>query len=272
LEIPSYGLAVDNALDVAVDFTAPELPGRYISYWRMSSPYGQKFGQRVWVLIQVDSSLKDSMCDGLSGLNLNLPPNSSTPDTEMVNLNAEPMVEGDTLHEPYNSNLASGLLGPMVEAPPHDQEQKFPINDTLLVGGDFSTPFPAEVPTSVSYPVVDSSEVAPVVPSYLPSTSSGVPASSQGASENTDVEQTRLRELEEMGFKQVDLNKKVLRMNEYNLEQSVDELCGVAEWDPILEELQEMGFTDNAINTKLLKKNNGSIKRVVMDLIAGEKA
>ena len=43
-----------------------------------------------------------------------------------------------------------------------------------------------------------------------------------------------------MGFKQVDLNKEILRMNEFDLEKSVDDLCGVAEWDPILEELQEM--------------------------------
>lgn len=46
-------MAVGNELDIAVDFKAPELPGRYISYWRMGSPSGVKFGQRVWVLIQV---------------------------------------------------------------------------------------------------------------------------------------------------------------------------------------------------------------------------
>lgn len=189
--------------------------------------------------MQVDSSLKDSMRDSPSGLNLNLPPNSSTSETEMVNLNAEPMVVEDTFNEPNNSNLESPILEPMVKACPHDQEQNFPINDALLVGGGFSTLLPPEVP-KVSYPVVDSSEVAPVVPSFLPSISSGLLASSQGASEDTDVEQTLLRELEEMGFKQVDLNKEILRMNEYNLEQSVDELCGVAEWDPILEELREM--------------------------------
>lgn len=53
LQITSAGLAVDHDLDVAVDFTAPELPGRYISYWRLALPSGEKFGQRVWVLIQV---------------------------------------------------------------------------------------------------------------------------------------------------------------------------------------------------------------------------
>ncbi|XP_015170055.1 protein NBR1 homolog [Solanum tuberosum] len=73
-----------------------------------------------------------------------------------------------------------------------------------------------------------------------------------------------------MVFKQVDLNKEILRKNEYHLEQSVDDLYGVAEWDPILEELKEMGFCDKEMNKKLLKKNSGSIKRIVMDLIAGE--
>ncbi|KAJ6882302.1 protein NBR1 [Populus alba x Populus x berolinensis] len=75
-----------------------------------------------------------------------------------------------------------------------------------------------------------------------------------------------------MGFKQVDLNKEILRRNEYDLEQSVDDLCGFAEWDPILEELQEMGFSDKEMNKKLLKKNNGSIRGVVMDILTGEKA
>lgn len=52
-QVPADGVPVEGELDIAVDFTAPELPGRYISYWRMSSPSGVKFGQRVWVLIQV---------------------------------------------------------------------------------------------------------------------------------------------------------------------------------------------------------------------------
>lgn len=53
-QIPLEGVPVDSELDIAVDFRAPESPGRYISYWRMASPSGQKFGQRVWVLIQVN--------------------------------------------------------------------------------------------------------------------------------------------------------------------------------------------------------------------------
>jgi len=51
------GFDVDKEIDVAVDFVAPTRPGRYISYWRLASPSGQKFGQRVWVHIQVVTPL-----------------------------------------------------------------------------------------------------------------------------------------------------------------------------------------------------------------------
>lgn len=51
--MPAEGVPLDGELDIAVDFTAPELPGRYVSYWRMASESGFKFGQRVWVLIHV---------------------------------------------------------------------------------------------------------------------------------------------------------------------------------------------------------------------------
>ena len=53
MQIPVNGFPIGKELDVAVDFTAPSRPGRYVSYWKMASPSGQKFGQRVWVLIQV---------------------------------------------------------------------------------------------------------------------------------------------------------------------------------------------------------------------------
>ncbi|CAK9158102.1 unnamed protein product [Ilex paraguariensis] len=272
LQITADGLPVDMELDIAVDFTAPQFPGRYISYWRMASPSGQKFGQRVWVLIQVDASLKDSTCESFQGLNLNLPPvgNGAT-GPEIVSVNVEPKAE-DNLPEPVNSNnRVTELVVPIVNANPNkEQELNFPINDTLLVGGGIPSPVHPQPSSSVSYPIIDLSE-APVVPLSAPSPAKDAQASAPMAGEN-NVEQTLLRELEEMGFRQVDLNKEVLRANEYDLEQSVDDLCGASEWDPILEELQEMGFFDKEMNKKLLKKNNGSIKRVVMDLIAGEKA
>ncbi|KAE8695006.1 Kinase superfamily protein [Hibiscus syriacus] len=301
LEIPAEGVPLDGELDIAVDFTAPEVPGRYVSYWRMASESGMKFGQRVWVLIQVDASLKGSVDDNLHGLNLNLPPETSVPkDTEIVDMNV------DLITEPWNSNAthvpvssmggeqstkeqlvnnsdvphpvppSSVVTYPLIDdgdvvvsvslPPTLSLSEEYPISDK----GVSAPAVPQTSSSSVFYPQIDFSEAAPVGPYQVP-LSISKQAATQEESENT-VEQTLLKELEDMGFKQADLNKDILRRNEYDLEKSVDDLCGVSEWDPILEELQEMGFCDAEVNKKLLKKNNGSIKGVVMDLLTGEGA
>ncbi|KAK1289666.1 hypothetical protein QJS10_CPB18g00653 [Acorus calamus] len=91
LEISSNGFPIGGEIDVAVDFTAPSRPGRYTSYWRMAAPSGQKFGQRVWVLIQVDNR-SDIMVNGFHGVpKLNLPPeNSGQKGKEIVDVMLNP--------------------------------------------------------------------------------------------------------------------------------------------------------------------------------------
>lgn len=42
-------------VDIAVDMTAPAKPGRYIGYWRLVTPDGNRFGQRVWVDVVVEA-------------------------------------------------------------------------------------------------------------------------------------------------------------------------------------------------------------------------
>ncbi|PHU23802.1 hypothetical protein BC332_08909 [Capsicum chinense] len=276
LEITTAGLAVDQELDVAVDFTAPEHPGRYISYWRLASSSGQKFGQRVWVLIQVDALLnlpkKGLVHEAFQGLNLNLPPASSVMSVtspDIVNVNPVPQ---NVLPEPKKSSSTMELVDSVTEVNQNkEQEAKFPINDSLLVGVGDKSSSPSAPASPISYPIIDLTEEAPAESSVAPSAAVAMKAPLQDVGGHNEVEMSLLQELEEMGFKQVDLNKEILRKNEYDLELSVDDLCGVKEWDPMLVELEEMGFCDKEMNKQLLKKNNGSIKRVVMDLIAGEK-
>ncbi|KAK7389127.1 hypothetical protein VNO78_23959 [Psophocarpus tetragonolobus] len=275
LEVPGDGVPLEKELDIAVDFTAPQLPGRYISYWRMATQSGHKFGQRVWVLIQVDASLKDSFYDNSQGLNLNIPLDVSG--SQIIDINVQP-TEDDPFLQACNPNAPIELVNQMVDKEPRlELENELPIDEATFVGPVASAPAATSVapPSSVSYPIIDLSETTPAVSSNQQSSSVDVPSSSLGTVGINSVEESLLKELEEMGFKQVDLNKEILRMNEYDLEQSLNDLCsvdvcGVSEWDPILEELQEMGFLDKEMNKRLLKKNNGSIKRVVMDLINGE--
>ncbi|XP_078172283.1 ubiquitin-associated (UBA)/TS-N domain-containing protein / octicosapeptide/Phox/Bemp1 (PB1) domain-containing protein [Carex rostrata] len=239
LEIPVNGLPLDEEIDIAVDFCAPARAGRYLSYWRLVSPSGHKFGQRVWVLFQVEQP-GNSEQDVKSAINLNLLPENDT-DAEMTEVQdtSELSVNGPTINE--------------TQVPVIDPE-------TTANG-----PNPS-VPPAVSYPLIDLSPTP--IPSTLANAGPSVPVLEVPES-NEDV---LLKELEKMGFKQIDLNKEVLRLNKYDLEQSVDDLCGISEWDPLLEELKEMGFNNKVMNKKLLVKNGGSLKRVVMDLIAGEKA
>ncbi|KAJ7945817.1 protein NBR1-like [Quillaja saponaria] len=275
IKIPVEGLRMEKELEIAVECRAPESPGRYISYWRMASPSGQKFGQRVWVLIMVDA-FKESFCDIFQGLNLNYPPECSGSKGPEVTDNSVPPVLNDMLIKPRNSNAPAEPAKQIIDKQhTEEQESSFPINETSLVGDDTLVPATPEALSLVSHPIIDFSDTAPAAPTNAQSSVFNASTSSEGVDANNPVntvEETLLKELEEMGFKQVLLNKEILRMNEYNLEQSLDDLCGVSEWDPILEELQEMGFHDNEVNRKLLVKNNGSIKRVVMDLINGENA
>ncbi|XP_008777228.1 protein JOKA2-like [Phoenix dactylifera] len=279
LEIPVNGFPVETEIDIAVDFTAPSRAGRYVSYWRLASPSGQKFGQRVWVLIQVDMSRSISSSGNFpTDLNLNLPPESSGQnELGIIDVNAEPL--DGVGSEPSFPSTTSELVKPLAT--------EIPITSAEPATSDaIAQPVPA-VDISVSYPLID----------FRASSFDASPVAAVPPSDNP-VEQTLLKTLEEMGFKQIDLNKEVLRLNDYNLEQSVanlldvkridlnkkvlrskeynleqfvDDLCDSAEWDPLLAELQEMGFSDNDINKKLLIKNGGSIKRVVLDLISGER-
>eukprot|EP00262_Sarcandra_glabra_P010832 TRINITY_DN2632_c0_g1_i2.p1 TRINITY_DN2632_c0_g1~~TRINITY_DN2632_c0_g1_i2.p1 ORF type:complete len:785 (+),score=163.33 TRINITY_DN2632_c0_g1_i2:312-2666(+) len=269
LEIPVSGYPANEELDIAVDFMAPSNPGRYVSYWKMASPSGQKFGQRVWVLIQVDNSLQDSSPNPfLTGLNLNLPPGSSEhKGKEIIDVNVEPTDGGEAKSD--HSNVATESIMSLIDENLGKSEEHGFIDSFL--GGTVAAPDPA---TSAAYPAVDYSLVPSEPSPPIANVPSPVPdgaVTDAALTEDSAVEQNLLKELEEMGFKQIDLNKEVLRMNEYNLEQSLDDLCGISEWDPILEELQEMGFCDKEMNKKLLIKNGGSLKRVVLDLIAWEK-
>jgi len=51
--LPRRVVLPGEEIDVAVDMVAPAEVGRYIGYWRLCTPGGRRFGQRVWCHIQV---------------------------------------------------------------------------------------------------------------------------------------------------------------------------------------------------------------------------
>ncbi|OMO78349.1 Phox/Bem1p, partial [Corchorus capsularis] len=73
LKIPRDGFPVGKNLDVAVTFTTPMKPGQHVSYWRMSLPSGEQFGEYLTIFIKVDAS-HESSTNIPNDINLNLPP------------------------------------------------------------------------------------------------------------------------------------------------------------------------------------------------------
>lgn len=123
-------------------------------------------------------------------------------------------------------------LAPVLPSAPASAPIPAPVPALAPVPVPVPEAFPAPSPVvKVTLSSVNEAPLSPVVDTTT---------SSAGTSSKKVVEEALLKELEDMGFKQVDLNKEILRMNEYNLEQSVDDLCGVSEWDPLLEELEDM--------------------------------
>ncbi|KAG2652003.1 hypothetical protein PVAP13_1NG326900 [Panicum virgatum] len=274
LEIPVNGFPLDKEIDVAVDFVAPTRPGRYIAYWRLASPSGQKFGQRVWVHIQVEDPSFANDNNRNAAINLNLPPESNITNTSnLIDVNVEPAETTLSAHakrtkefhfypidvpEPKKSQPAPVVTSMPAAAPANPTiDVAMSSATTAAFVPSVSMPAPELVVPAVPSPPVN----VPIIPSAVPisapphapaSASVSGPASmpvpptvaSATAPEPFDIddhnEEKLLRELEEMGFRQIDLNKEILRQNNYNLEQSVDDLCGVNEWDPLLAELEEM--------------------------------
>jgi hypothetical protein len=62
-----------GTVDIAVDMIAPDTPGIYKGFWQMRSPSGARFGERVYVMIEVPASEDTSPEDPLA------PPASETP-------------------------------------------------------------------------------------------------------------------------------------------------------------------------------------------------
>lgn len=199
--------------------------------------------------------------ESFQGLNLNLPPKTSESSVpELIDVNVQPEVGVDFLQPCSSMSTMEPVKPTGNDQRTNEQELHFPINDSLVVAHGVSPSPVAEDSSPVSYPIVDYSEPVLTVdfseatpsaaapyptptPALAPAPAPAVdvtPSAEETSADNAAVEDVLLKELAEMGFKQVDLNKEILRLNEYNLEQSVDDLCGVFEWDPILEELQEM--------------------------------
>nr|GEZ14120.1 PB1 domain, zinc finger, ZZ-type, UBA-like, next to BRCA1, central domain protein [Tanacetum cinerariifolium] len=140
----------------------------------------------------------------------------------------------------------------MNNALPEDKGKNIVIDDSVFDNGDASSSMatlsastePAELESTwnpFAGPVVSLASCPTI--SGATSTISEVGESSGSGSPYgiAELEEALVRKLEDMGFKQLDFNKQILRMNDYDLEKTLNDLCGVSDWEPMLDDLQEWG-------------------------------
>ncbi|TVU15586.1 hypothetical protein EJB05_39116 [Eragrostis curvula] len=281
------GVAGGQEIDVGVDFLAPAKPGTYISYWRLASPSGKEFGQQIWVLIQVEP-IQTNGNKKSAAANLNLPAAASSTASKpfIINLESEPEPNSPTAPKFYTPGSTSNEMfarfyEPILPKEPEPASSSLqtipePVKQVQIPATyhDASSAGPAMTSMAASMP---GPETIPL-PKYLsfaaPASALNVPAHASVPTAAlldgiNNMEEKLLRELEELGFRQVDLNKEILRQNKYDLEQSVRDLCGICDWDPIVEELSELGFDDAGMNKEAVAEaGGGSIKRLVKNLMA----
>lgn len=292
LPLPEEGLAPDAEAEVSVDLVAPAKPGRYVSHWRLVSPTGQKFGHRVWVLIQVVPSDEQSpqMLDSLMSVSSQedelMEYNTAAPQPTEAAAAVDPFpaaVDLDILADPKGAveaekapepglypeiNMDALTLDAVVVDPAKTaQQENAAVENSDL--GNFSM---VSMPTVTELPVEQPEGNAAVARRVAFAVDDEEPAEAEKysemkrAAEEDSLEMT-LDALESMGFKQRNLNQELLKKNAYDVQRTVDDLVMAADWDPMLEELEEMGFYDTDMNRRLMFKNNGSVKRVVKELV-----
>lgn len=267
LELPEEGLNPDCEAEVSVDLVAPEKPGRYVSHWRLVSPTGQKFGHRVWVLIQVVPSDEQSpqMMESLLA--------SSQEDIEMP--------------EQEYAEAAEGVRAPVTNAPQ-------PMEDDTVVQQQqqVADPFPAadanilEPVVASQEPVVTATETVqyPEINMEALSLDAVVVDAGKTQEENTAVENSELGNFSMVNMPTVteipvfspDQAEDTVAprvdviVDDEPAESDKEEMRKVAQTDSvemILGALESMGFKQRELNQELLKKNEYDVQRTVDDLV-----
>ncbi|KAI3467590.1 hypothetical protein Pfo_024253 [Paulownia fortunei] len=241
MEIPVDGLPVGKEIDVAVNFRSPEQPGDYISYWKMSLPTGETFAQRIWIRIQVYDPLKYS-----KELDLNYPPPGCIEDDEDIRYMTAKSVNIGRLKVTAETKKSFPTL--------ITGQTKGKIKSTECQVNGLCTNFLA---SNISTPVPEPG-----------SGSSGAHLKSISDDEDNDIEHSLLKVLEEMGFNLAHLNKEILRLNSYNLQKTVTDLCGISDWDQVFTELETMGYSkkETEMNSDMEALEN--LKRIMTDLVS----
>ena len=264
MQLPEGGLACGEDVEVSIDLMVPEKAGWYVSHWCLASPFGQKFGHRLWVVIQVvpageqspqlQESLKsdDHMEVALEEETLNEVNNSSVANPLiLVNeindysqpLDAKAINPGSEVSKDKEEEEASTStlnLIDMASSEPLAPEAHLAVDDFLYVKADFDDGFSlVEKPTEKAdwiglspkdgFDLEDMKEEMEPIESVLVKEAEAETMGKGGLVDKVDVmEQMHLQSLESMGFSNRNLNCLLLQKNDHNLQKTMDDLLAAS--------------------------------------------
>eukprot|EP00250_Pteridium_aquilinum_P014664 c22129_g1_i1 orf=342-2387(+) len=285
LKLPEVPVGLE--FDIFVRMRAPDTAGNYISHWCLTAPDGERFGQTVWVAIQVCKENKSSQVQ-----------TACTVDEKAESMEEASNIQGKI--EPATNSQNDGGLSVS-----QDKEQKrlsFGNHESVYKADQAisSANVADKSPKSLNSSHLDQDNVdfgsddvdgfsmiqkpvdtgsfkmmhAPVVSSQTAFLDQPRVIQAQyGRTIGMDItnQGLNLHALEAMGFTNRNLNAILLEKNKQDLQLTLDDLLLGSGWDNLLKDLHEMGFDDTYTNLRLLIKNEGSIKHVVKELVELDK-
>jgi next-to-BRCA1 protein 1 len=268
LQLPEKGLPIDEEIEVSADLISPERPGLYTSYWRLRAPSGQKFGQKMWVTIQVvtPGELSPLMKDSLLDVEQTCGDGSALrdPHDDEMEMNSQ----GTTAMEiPYKGEPVSATKpGEPLGIP------DLPMEEAPLNGGvenNLEWEFISKPVSEKTSEAMESDSLLPEGTSQFHADGNITPPNADSLKQNVEglIQEACLEQLELMGFTQRSVNLELLQKNNNDLQKTIEDLVTTSEWAPLLHSLEEMGYYDKELNMQLMLKNSGSLKLVVKDLV-----
>eukprot|EP00850_Spirogloea_muscicola_P017931 SM000159S01762 [mRNA] locus=s159:128792:132618:+ [translate_table: standard] len=274
LQVPKDGLAPGDELDASVDMVAPELPGRYVSHWRLMAPNCTRFGHRVWVLIQVVSKDDPSPQVAQSVADAAGIATQDSPREKIEELVTESTTTAHNVEEPAVEHAPSAPTA--VQIPVHFVES---AEETAAIAQDMPAP---KLEDKGNADVVQAaSQQTSKTPSVEESSVGGFSLVDMPSVEGSPADSAQDHSSGSAGLEDGTLNKDANATQDIGgTPEVVAEAVTPAEAkekeaeveDPqmltALQKLASMGFGNNSLNKKLLEENNLDIGKTVNDLIA----
>lgn len=283
-------VAIGAEVQLAVDLIAPQRAGRYVGYFRLVSPSGKKFGQRLWCTLNVIDDVNVSVQSTARDENRT---NAAT--DEVPAKAASDQIQAEAALSADASAAAVSVVTPRADtATFHDVAADATLTvlhtDQLEATRDSNTSTPEAAMTGALTPAASVPPSAEAVAdadsddAFVPKQKAeleeleALEASSQLANEKSSSEwsdtvvisagEQVIASLEAMGFTDPELNVAVIEREHGNVEACAGTLLALSEWSTALADLKVMGFDDVRRNVDLLLTHNGDIRLAVKELIS----